>query len=1009
MKFYRFFIFLFACGFILPAMGQEMPDFRFQQLEGLSQNTVFNITQDKQGFLWAGTGDGLNRYDGASFKTYKPSPLNTDGWIKGRVIRNNIVEDDSNRLWIGTETGLQFFDKRKDRFQYLLPFNDSLEYMNGSLYPIKQVGDLFWFGQTTSGLLSYNVQTKKYQLHSFPGADKTPMQFLGEKTSYDGRGNFWSPQSAGLYRFNIETGKWTIFLEHIKLRHSCLVNETLYLVTETGILLFNITDNHTRFIPTTQPGSSFRCMTSDHNDQVWVGDMHGKIYRIDANSGILVPVGNINGNNSNVFPVYALFFDASDILWVGTDGMGLLKADIHPTQFQLYPGKKNKEFLFIKSLYEDGDGSILLGTFGKGILVFDKKKYTTIPLSIEPFKDRSTTPKLVSFIREDQLGNLWIGYGDKLFCRKKESRLFSEIPIPVSGSRERMKVTGMLTSGQSWYITTTLGTFRLHIEPVSNHIGLIQERDVGDFSFIQKIGDGRYLLGFYEAGLCLYTEENGSLKFNKFLVQNMGFKCVLNDQGSNMLWFGTDKGLMLFDPAKENFRLYTESDGLSNGFVYGILESGKELWLSSNGGLSNVKIIPGKEGAFPSIRCKNYSLKDGLQANEFNTGAYLKARDGTLFFGGINGLNWFDPSGIKPANIITKLAITKLTVNDSAADKNLSAEYVRNLVLNHTQNNLYFQFRALEFSNPGFTHYAYQLTGWDKGWIYSNENNEARYNNLPPGDYVFNVKASNNDGVWMKEPYTVSIQILPPFWKKGWFYALVLLAMLSVIVWITKLFSQRKLKKEIEKLEQQKALEMERMRISQEMHDDIGAGLTQISLISESAKFHSLPDTNIRHELDDIASTSRKLVDNIGEIIWSLHPQHDSLEILISHLREQLNKLTEYAAFTCSIDFPEQVPSLVLNNQLRRNILLVCKEIVHNAIKYSQGNHISIQAKLENKGLAFVISDNGVGFDEKIVKKGNGLDNIRKRVNESGGQVTIESQIGQDTTYRFWFPISEYY
>jgi signal transduction histidine kinase len=170
-----------------------------------------------------------------------------------------------------------------------------------------------------------------------------------------------------------------------------------------------------------------------------------------------------------------------------------------------------------------------------------------------------------------------------------------------------------------------------------------------------------------------------------------------------------------------------------------------------------------------------------------------------------------------------------------------------------------------------------------------------------------------------------------------------------------------------------------------------------------------LPDTNIRNELDDIASTSRKLVDNIGEIIWSLHPQHDSLEILISHLREQLNKLTEYAAFTCHIDFPEQVPNLVLNNQLRRNILLVCKEIVHNSIKYSQGDHISIQAKLEKNRLEFVISDNGVGFDEHRIKKGNGLDNIRKRVNESGGQVNIESEKDLGTTFRFWFPISGYY
>ena len=183
---------------------------------------------------------------------------------------------------------------------------------------------------------------------------------------------------------------------------------------------------------------------------------------------------------------------------------------------------------------------------------------------------------------------------------------------------------------------------------------------------------------------------------------------------------------MLYNPKTDTYKIFSEEDGLGNSYIYGIIESGGELWLSTNGGLSNVKIIPKKENDFPGIICRNYKQKDGLQADEFNTGAFLKGRDGTLYFGGINGLTWFNPQSIQPEKKISRLAITQLTVNDTAADPLISPEYIRNLDLGHRQNNLFFQFRGLEYSNPAAIHYAYMLSGWDKDWIYSKTNNEVR-------------------------------------------------------------------------------------------------------------------------------------------------------------------------------------------------------------------------------------------------------------------------------------------
>ena len=951
-----------------------------------------------------GTGDGLNRYNGVGFNVYKPIVKGTGG-ITGRVIRNKITEDESDRLWLSTETGLQYLDKKTDRFQFLVPFGDTLNYMNGSLYPIQQIGENFWLGKTTEGILSYNLQSKRYTAYPFPGSARTPLKYLGEKVLYDRNGHLWSCQAAGLYCFNMESKKWTVFLENRKLSHSCLVHGTLYIIVPEGVLLFDIHDYSSRLIKTAQTGTNIRCIAKDSHNAVWAGDVYGNILKIDEPANRIITIGNINGINGASFPVYDLCFDESGILWIGTDGMGLLKANVHPPDFYKFPGNEQQEGSFIKSIYEDESGLIWLGTFGKGILQLNTITNAVTKMDMEPFKKPGG--RLVSFMKEDQFRNLWIGYGDRLFCRKYNTTRFIEFKIPISGNRNRLAITGMANFKDQWLLSTTLGVFRLFITKNFKDTRIVSDPDMGNFSFIFSNGNDSYLFGYNEGGLLLFNEQNGEWKDKKHLVQKTGFKCVYKDTVRNLLWFGTDRGLMAYNPLNQQYRLFTEADGLANSFVYGILESGGQLWLSTNGGLCNITIGAKKDNTFPGISCRNYKQKDGLQADEFNTGAFLKSSNGTLFFGGINGVNWFKPTMICPDKKITKLAITQFTINNAPADPVVAPEYISSIRLNHTQNNLYLQFHALEFSNPANIHYSYKLSGWDKDWVDSKTNNEVRYNNLLPGNYTFYVRASNSDRSWMDKPHVINISIAPPFWKRWWFYGIELLFAAVFIIWITKVAAQWKLKKEIEKLEHQKALFAERMRIAQEMHDDIGAGLTQISLISESAKLHSVPGNNIENELEDISTTSRRLVDNIGEIIWSLNPHHNTLEILVAHLREQINKLMEYSDIDCSINFPDQLPVYELTNQQRRNILLVTKEIVHNTIKYSKAQSLLVNLVIQNNQLQFAVSDDGIGFDISCANKGNGLRNIRHRVNEVGGSIVIHSGQGKGTTYIYNFPLAD--
>jgi signal transduction histidine kinase len=279
----------------------------------------------------------------------------------------------------------------------------------------------------------------------------------------------------------------------------------------------------------------------------------------------------------------------------------------------------------------------------------------------------------------------------------------------------------------------------------------------------------------------------------------------------------------------------------------------------------------------------------------------------------------------------------------------------------------------------------------------------VRYNNLAPDNYIFKVKASNGSGKWSKDEYRVAVNIAPPFWGTWWFRGFIFLLLLGSIVMLTKSIAQRKLRKQLAALEKQRELDKERQRISREMHDDIGAGLTQIVLMSESAK--GKKSGNSEKELTEITNTSRKLVNNMGEIIWSLNPENKTLEQLMAHLREQLHHLLEYSGIAYNIHLPENGKNILLPNEMRRNILLITMETVHNAVKYSNAKNIEVNALLNNGVLTFTVRDDGIGFDTEKLNTGNGLKNIRHRVNEMHGQLHIESAENLGSRFSYTIPI----
>ncbi|HTM92082.1 MAG TPA: triple tyrosine motif-containing protein, partial [Flavisolibacter sp.] len=439
----------------------------------------------------------------------------------------------------------------------------------------------------------------------------------------------------------------------------------------------------------------------------------------------------------------------------------------------------------------------------------------------------------------------------------------------------------------------------------------------------------------------------------------------------------------------ENF---TENDGLLNSYVYGVLQDKDQLWLSTSYGLSKASVAFSNNSALPTLQFTNFTTGDGLPDNVFNARAFHKGASGTFYFGTTRAVTWFRPVEIRSTSKPPSVRVIDLLVNDKRPDSLLSPEYIDKLFLAYKQNSLFFRFRGIDFNNPQKITYAYKLEGWDKDWIYSKQLNEVRYSNLPHGKYVFEIKAANGAGSWIDSPYTIDITIQPPFWRTWWFYVLAGVAVLYAAIVITKAVSQRKLRKQLRELEKQAAIEAERYRISRDMHDEIGSGLTQIALMSELIETQKNANEELKKDVGTISSSARKLVGNMSEIIWALNPRNDSLENLLAYLREQTLAYFEPFNIQYDIQFPDEVPFVKLSNEQRRNLFLVGKEALNNALKHSGADEIRLSMEYKNNTIHFYISDNGKGIGEnKIKTASNGLRNMRKRMADIGGIFDLSS------------------
>lgn len=981
------------CTFLLVRGQSVIPRFETINVnEGLSQSSVYNICQDRTGFMWFSTADGLNRYDGHSIRIYKveDSQLNMDG----NFIRGALCEDESSNLWFANEAGIHYYSRLHDRILTVRKFSRQ-EYGGNAFDGLFLRKGRLWMMNNFHGIFSYDLRSGKLRQYTHPlFRDRRTHLPLGATT--DSRGNVWFSffLNEGLYRFNTDSATFTHQFAGTDVFRLDFGRGRHFRVGLNGIVIYDSArreEQPFRFRINGQPVKSVIQVFEDPFGRLWGCALGEGVLCYDPSTGQTRQYRHDNSRQKSlpIDIVRVCYIDRGNNLWIGTDGGGAARLDLKPPRFNLFPlNEGDYPFLsdyFTKCFYEDGQGLIWFGTHNNGFNIFDPRTG-----SLKNYSSYNGKPlRIVGSITPDAAGRICIGHALGVSLFDAATGRFTDLPF---SNRPRL---------------TEWGSFVCALAPLGNGDllaatgwGMLHFRKKGETyagrcyygagylgstaTSLQQDRDGTVWVTSPVAGL-LQIAVSDTLKIVSQRFAGVNIRSLHFDETApGVIWLSTAKGLIRFVPATGQTRIYTVADGMANSYVYGVTEDEKHnFWLSTNGGLLYFDRA--------AERFFNFTVNDGLQSNEFNTGAFYKGPSGTFYFGGIRGFNWFrQPVIPRESPLRPGVAITAIAINDRPWQPDSAFMRQPELRLPYRSNNISLQFAALDYTRPEANRLQYKLEGLDPQWT-TTYSKSIRYPNLAPGSYTFRVRAINAGGAESEEA-GLRLLIAAPFWKRWWFYLVLGLTAVITIVLITRAAAQARLRRQLQELEKRRAVEAERDRISRDMHDEIGSGLTHIALLGELVHTQPRTGTELKTDVATISAAARRLVETMGEIIWALNPQNDTLENLLAYLREQTVAFLEPFEMHYLIRFPEAVPRLRLTNEQRRNLYLVAREALNNALKHAAASEITLSFAVRESLLHFTVKDNGHGLDLLRAKvSSNGLRNMHKRMEDIGGFYEIST------------------
>jgi len=984
--FRRIFALLLFCISLVAGAGEpELPNYfprSWKTENGLPDNAVAAVVQTRDGYLWIGTYGGLVRFDGVRFTVFNSA--STPGLQSDRV--TSLFEDAQGALWIGHERGdlTRYSD---GQFESLAVHETGVR-RKISAIGADQDGDIWMLNE--EGTL----------VRARDGATCALLNNDGvARMVQDGRGKLWVTSGGQLAA--LEDGRLTMLTNPNDsngvggyVLGICPSRDGgLWIVSDGQVAKWDghaVSENR----GTNPCNATVVAMLETKSGALAMGTSSDGLYLLFSNRTVL------HFNHASGFPndwIRCLNEDREGTLWVGAGSVGLIA--LRPGKIETLNAPDNWQGSVVLSTSTSRDGAIWVGSEGAGLYRFLDNEW-------KHFGESAGLSNLfVWCVSEDSKGRMWAGtWGGGMFMQQGEHFV---VPPGLENVNVPMPAILQAPDGVTW-IGTASGLIRYEngaVKWFGEHDGL----KVPDVRTIVQDREDTVWFGMLGGGLGRL--KNGRLEqFLKSDGLSSDYVQCLRLGADGALWIGTyGSGLARFKDG--HFAKITTAEELPNNFICGIEEDDHgNFWISSHGGVFRVSqkaLNDCADGKLASVNCLAYGTGDGLPSLVFSGGlqpAGCKLADGRICFPNSKGLVIVNPDDAKVNRLPPPVVIEDIVAGGHTLAQNPGEKSP--LKIQPGLQRFEFHYTGLSFVAPEKMQFQYRLEGWEKDWVdAANNKRVAEYSYIPPGSYNFHVRACNSDGVWNETGATLSLIVLPHFWQTFWFHALTVLAAIALVVGIVLFITRRRMRLKLERIERQQALERERTRIAKDIHDHLGANLTRISLLSQSAPGELENPAQAAAQLERIYNTSRELTRSMDEIVWAVNPQHDTLDSLASYLGNFAQEYLVSINIRCRLDMPLHLPHWPITAEMRHNVFLAFKEALHNVVKHSGADEVSVFLATDDDGFHLAVRDNGKGFDPATVStrpgRGNGLKNMRQRLGKIGGRFEIQSAPGAGTEIKF--------
>jgi ligand-binding sensor domain-containing protein/signal transduction histidine kinase/DNA-binding response OmpR family regulator len=1007
-------------------LAAQAPGLKFKRItteQGLSNSTIENIFQDKRGFIWLGTRDGLNRYDGYQMVVYRFDPKDSTSISDNFILY--IYEDKKQQLWIGTINGLNRYDPATNRFVRYKhsnadPASISSNYVNcihedakGNLYVSTFGGGINLYDPKKNNFIHFRHQAGKSRSLS-----DDRVNYIYEDT----QGNFWVATESGLDLFNREAGNFRTYQQVgdfavekannvIRIIKEDRQGNLLLGTADNGLLIFNDREKtfrhyrHHEKDPNSLASNLLRSMLVDKKGNVWIGGVNGGLDLFHTSAGTFYHYQNQPADIYSLSQrtASALFEDNQGNLWVGTHRGGVNLYMPNTEKFSLYrqePEVNSLSHSDVKAFCEDRQGYIWIGTDGGGLNRYDRRQKLFRHFKYDPYDSKTLGSNEVLTVMEDSEGNLWSGTwggGLSLFNPKTSSfTRFLNDPADKRSISSNYIQKVFEDADKNLWIATYYGGLNLFDRKTRSFKRVQADATQKTFLYGNNVVSlaqdkkGNLWIGTDDGGLnCLnYSTKQFSHYLNEE-EKKPDVRIIFTDT-KGRVWIG-QVGLYLFDPARNTFSLYTDKAGLSNEFIKGIVEDDQgNFWISTSNGITQFN---------PETHSfKKYNTADGLQGLEFEANAYMKTTDGEMYFGGVNGFNAFYPENINTNAFVPPVYITdfqlfnkKITANEKGSPLQTDISLASKITLSYKQSSFSFGFAALNYTTLENNQYAYKLEGWDKDWNYVGNERKASYTNLSPAKYTFRVKASNNDGVWNEQGTELIIIISPPFWQTWWFRSIVCILLLAGAI----AFYRFKRKLELRKLDEQKREEMHQVQlqfftnISHEFRTPLSLILGPTEKLQKQE-----PDSPNNHYYKVIHRNANRLMNLINELmdfrkseagVLRLNVMPGSIVPFLQEIHEEFSEMASQKNMQFTVNLPKESSEIWFDRQVLEKIAI---NLIGNSFKYTaDGGKISVDIlsslnnfkpsfenelvlKNEYEGKQYIylrVADNGIGISKDSI------------------------------------------